>query len=1567
MDEKIIQNNSLKQIIDRLYPDMLTPTALTQILLTMKKHRKVSLKEIADLILFIADTSHRNWNIEMILTCINETFDSINWRDVYEKFLESDLKIWNTEYLYTLVDCWIYISGIITVPYEIFFRKWMNRENQIDFFKILLESDEKKTQVYSNIFFEKVITKDDIKNTKYKRNIEYESNFNSIELFKSLEEINGTEIVEIIRDKSPEYCILGLAAAHPFCEELFNDLLVQFSEGITSQFVYYMLFKKHRSFIFNSFKKVSDRISLTRMLDIFLEHKMLPIITEIIDPEDLCFDIVILSSRRDHLNLEIWLANNLKSHAYSFMRYLLDKLFLCASFLGKSEQNQMKIPCINSVDKSEKITCEKDSFIPKQDNEIFPFNRTIVSNVFKIIDSNMGVLDEPSLEIYGCIKQKFTDSKPAENPCFSDKAASFITEVINSHNEVESSIVKLKDFMNGDESCQLFVRRIFGLLIDNYSGLCKLPNSDMVALFFGELIKRRIFSKPFLKVAMQLVKNSLKSPENDREYAFAFRILEVFFNDYPEFFQEIESIESVRHCLIKKDFILVDEDSQREIELDSLLTLIFNKEEDVSHVRDFITKGIEQAVGNLKISNSNTNFYFSIDEKAIHNSSFNLSDKTVTFNQLCRYIYKSLNQKRIETFLNFTSLQNSYFRELMIEKGFDIVRSFFIYKIDFEIEFAKNLGIFLGKLTVGQNKPVILDVFDFKAFILKSVEYRRISICVNFVSSFLRQGSFIFVPNNPWLMGILDLLAELHACTLVVVRQVIADLFSYFSLKVTKKSSFMMKDRLIKYVIEYEGILRQVISAALDFSVREICNKIIKSCISVTHKTAKLFFDRICTYASSNSEYMGVSCEKSRKFFLFRNFVINLTKSLIHISSQEPLKASMCGNITHFLKLSMCEMSLDDVYVIVQKNLKICCSIIEKAGITATNEIMFGLFNEFCPEQELPEISQKDLESLAYVIRKNYLPTHQNAENLSFCSNRVPEHDSVPSCDSLKILTESCFVEKTTIRSIESAEYQEIRTFLIQIGRKMPVKKNDYISDEWPSLLSANRNYNFKKMLYFLSTSPDKDEQCLSLCKYLVGHALKVSSEDDFVFGFISKIFNVSYKTKREVVGWLIYSEDSKKYNIPLIRKFIEYDLLCVEEYDQALSKFLKQENPDLNKQNIKAYSEDGTASSPAECKCLEFTLKLLNSLLLEDIKLCTVYDFIYTIEVLNKMNENSRVFEFFKKIEQGMMKFNENSYEACAFDEFIKNNRFTIPPEQYLSIYKEKYKISNLNFRASFKSCWLHFVLYPGSYRFFKIDILASLIREDLFAMLKESLKFLIQAYSKKHYLFFLFYCRFFVKLLDFIEDSIENRTLIWKILEVISPVNFPGFVAQFLEILDHCFAVKFFEKPEFFFFAKELLETLNYNPNLEPLVKDFFVKNQTCFRKYNVYLSFICPLSCASLKNLFNQSRMRPSVIEKSQNSYFTTYFNLTNKYFRSSTNYMDLIDCLNEQGAGLSLAIDGLKSMMDRKLFLREIALTLLTRYNAQNVPVGLKVAAEELFKRSDVKEIILDYENRFFNKM
>jgi CCR4-NOT transcription complex subunit 1 len=76
----------------------------------------------------------------------------------------------------------------------------------------------------------------------------------------------------------------------------------------------------------------------------------------------------------------------------------------------------------------------------------------------------------------------------------------------------------------------------------------------------------------------------------------------------------------------------------------------------------------------------------------------------------------------------------------------------------------KNLGSWLGMLTIQRNKPILQRDLDLKALLIDAYEKGRLIAVVPFVAKILEtcNNSRIFYPPNPWTMLILSLLAELH-------------------------------------------------------------------------------------------------------------------------------------------------------------------------------------------------------------------------------------------------------------------------------------------------------------------------------------------------------------------------------------------------------------------------------------------------------------------------------------------------------------------------------------------------------------------------------------------------------------------------------------------------------------------------------------------------------------------------------------------------------------------------------------------------------------------------------------
>ncbi|KAI8991615.1 CCR4-Not complex component, Not1-domain-containing protein [Mycotypha africana] len=76
----------------------------------------------------------------------------------------------------------------------------------------------------------------------------------------------------------------------------------------------------------------------------------------------------------------------------------------------------------------------------------------------------------------------------------------------------------------------------------------------------------------------------------------------------------------------------------------------------------------------------------------------------------------------------------------------------------------KNLGSWLGGLTIARNYPIKQKYISFKDLLLEGFDSNKLIVVIPFVCKVLEQGSknTVFIPPNPWVMAILKLLVELY-------------------------------------------------------------------------------------------------------------------------------------------------------------------------------------------------------------------------------------------------------------------------------------------------------------------------------------------------------------------------------------------------------------------------------------------------------------------------------------------------------------------------------------------------------------------------------------------------------------------------------------------------------------------------------------------------------------------------------------------------------------------------------------------------------------------------------------
>ncbi|KAK6464630.1 CCR4-Not complex component, Not1-domain-containing protein [Scheffersomyces coipomensis] len=76
----------------------------------------------------------------------------------------------------------------------------------------------------------------------------------------------------------------------------------------------------------------------------------------------------------------------------------------------------------------------------------------------------------------------------------------------------------------------------------------------------------------------------------------------------------------------------------------------------------------------------------------------------------------------------------------------------------------KNLGAWLGKITLGEDKPLRRDQIALKFLLVEAYDFKTLSLIIPFVAKILDQAQYskVFRPPNPWVLGIIKVLAELY-------------------------------------------------------------------------------------------------------------------------------------------------------------------------------------------------------------------------------------------------------------------------------------------------------------------------------------------------------------------------------------------------------------------------------------------------------------------------------------------------------------------------------------------------------------------------------------------------------------------------------------------------------------------------------------------------------------------------------------------------------------------------------------------------------------------------------------
>ncbi|EDK46785.1 conserved hypothetical protein [Lodderomyces elongisporus NRRL YB-4239] len=128
-----------------------------------------------------------------------------------------------------------------------------------------------------------------------------------------------------------------------------------------------------------------------------------------------------------------------------------------------------------------------------------------------------------------------------------------------------------------------------------------------------------------------------------------------------------------------------------------------------------------------------------------------------------------------------------YVMNVTMKEVFTIIRNFKDSRS--ERNQLKNLGAWLGRITLAIDKPLRRDLIALKFLLVEAYDFKSLPLIIPFVCKILDQAQFsrVFKPPNPWILGIMSVLAELyeHADLKLQLKFEVEVLLNSFEMKVT--------------------------------------------------------------------------------------------------------------------------------------------------------------------------------------------------------------------------------------------------------------------------------------------------------------------------------------------------------------------------------------------------------------------------------------------------------------------------------------------------------------------------------------------------------------------------------------------------------------------------------------------------------------------------------------------------------------------------------------------------------------------------------------------------------------
>ncbi|KAI8998906.1 Not1-domain-containing protein [Trametes punicea] len=622
--------------------------------------------------------------------------------------------------------------------------------------------------------------------------------WNSLDLFEVLvqaADLKNPEVENVVREMldkavkiSAELVHMGLLQVPqtPWNEirlEYTQRLLAMFLAGHPNhQLVFMRIWQIEPAYLTNAFRDFYEEspLNITRILDVAQDLKILDSLLEV-RPFTFALDVAALASRREYLNLDKWLADNVSAHGADFLHAVI-------AFLDLKME-------------SEKAQRVSDPPVEPRTMQLSPQTITIFLRILRNSSAIMHESDvDYCLEVRNACLQihpRLMNLMPGSDtePGFAvvSYSAEIETEVDGIYKQMYDEQITIDDVIKllqrNKASSNPRDHEIFScmlhFLFDEYKFFqhCYPPRElAMTGYLFGSLIQYQLVDFIPLGIAIRYVLDALGCPPETNLFKFGLQALSRFESRLSEWQPLCQALLKIPHLLEARPDLAVT--IQRALangdgtsSSADLRTLQAAPMAEPQPVFTSIQPDKIEGVPEKPPEEISDKILFIVNNLAPTNFEAKLSEMKNYFQeQYSRWFANYLVDQRVsiepnnhQLYLRFLDAldMKPLFRFVLHEtlvKSAALLNSEKTVQLGSERAILKNVGSWLGSITLARDKPIKHKNLSFKDLLVEGYDNGRLIVAIPFVCKTLEPAarSKVFRPPNPWLMAVLSLLAELY-------------------------------------------------------------------------------------------------------------------------------------------------------------------------------------------------------------------------------------------------------------------------------------------------------------------------------------------------------------------------------------------------------------------------------------------------------------------------------------------------------------------------------------------------------------------------------------------------------------------------------------------------------------------------------------------------------------------------------------------------------------------------------------------------------------------------------------